>query len=85
LDHWYWENPEFFKERGMADIKWAELKGERSRTYHFPGGDAVTFMGVSRLEVRESGSHRLETADGKKAFVHPGWLWLDIDAESWSL
>ena len=66
-------------------IKFLEIKGERSRTYHFPGGDAVTFKDVIKLGVRDSGNHRLETGNGMKAIVRPGWLWLDIDAEGWSL
>lgn len=66
-------------------INWVDLKEERSRTYHFPGGETVTIKGVKRLEVRESGSHRFETSTGGKGFVRGGWLWLEIDAEEWSL
>lgn len=67
------------------DIKWSELNpAEKKRTYHFPGGEAVTFENVVRVEVRESGKHRIETADGRKAFVCPGWLWLEIDTPEWT-
>jgi hypothetical protein len=66
-------------------IKWTELNPtERSRTYHFPGGEVVTVNEVARLEVRESGTHRYETKDGRKGFVSKGWLWLEIDVEAWS-
>ena len=69
----------------MDEIKWTELTPfENSRTYHFPGGEAVKFEHVSRIEVRESGKHRIETAEGRKAFVAPGWLWLEIEAEKWT-
>lgn len=69
----------------MAEIKWTELNPpERKRTYHFPGGSSVSFDGVARIEVRESGKHRIETSDGRKAFVGPGWLWLEIDVDSWT-
>jgi hypothetical protein len=46
-------------------INWTELAPpERKRTYHFPGGDTVSFENVTRIEVRDSGKHRVETADG---------------------
>lgn len=66
-------------------IDWTEIKGERSRTYHFPSGDVATFTNVVKIRVSESGGHRLEMGDGKKAYVIPSWLWIDIDAEGWSL
>jgi hypothetical protein len=67
------------------DIKWTELNPpEKSRTYHFANGDKVTFSNVVRIEVRESGTHRIETANGSKAFVRPEWLWLEIDTPEWS-
>jgi hypothetical protein len=66
-------------------INWTELAPpERKRTYHFPGGDTVSFENVTRIEVRDSGKHRVETADGRKAFVCPGWLWLEIDVDQWT-
>lgn len=69
----------------MADIKWNHLKQpERKRTYHFPGGDVLTFENVIRVEVRDSGKHRIETADGRKAFVSTGWLWMEIETPEWS-
>lgn len=68
-----------------ANIKWTELNpAEKKRTYHFPGGEEVTFENVVRIEVRESGKHRLETADGRKAFVCPGWLWMELEVAEWT-
>lgn len=67
------------------DIKWTELNPpEKSRTYHYGGGDSVTFENVVRVEIRESGKHRIETADGRKALVSPGWLWMEIDTPEWT-
>jgi len=73
-------------EKVMASgIKWTELDPpERKRTYLFPGGERVTFENVVRVEVRESGKHRVETADGRKAFVCPGWLVMEIDTAEWT-
>jgi hypothetical protein len=69
----------------MADITWTVLNPpERRRTYHFAGGDTITFENVVRIEVRPSGKHRIETADGRKVFVSPDWLWLEIDVDAWT-
>jgi len=67
----------------MDAIKWVQVK-ERTRVYCFPGGEMLTFEEVVRVEVRESGKHRIETAKGEKAFVNTGWLWMKIDAEEWT-
>jgi hypothetical protein len=67
-------------------IQWTELSPpERKRTYHFPNGEMMTFENVVRVEVRESGKHRIETKDGRKAFVCPGWLWMELDVDTWTL
>jgi hypothetical protein len=69
----------------VAEIAWTELSPpERSRTYAFPDGTQLKIENVSRIEVRESGKHRIETADGKKFFVCPGWLWMEIDVDAWT-
>jgi hypothetical protein len=69
----------------MTNINWTVLDvPERKRTYTFPGGDVVVFENVTRIEVRESGKHRIETANGRKAFVSPGWLILEIEVDEWS-
>lgn len=68
----------------MSEIKWTELNPpERRRTYHFQN-ESFTFENVVRIEVRESGKHRLETANGRKAFVNTGWLCLEIEADGWT-
>lgn len=68
------------------EINWEEFSpAEKSRTYHFPGGDVVRVDGVARIEIRDSGTHRYETTDRKKGFVAKGWLQLEIDVEKWSL
>lgn len=71
-------------ELSESGINWTELKGEQKRTYYFPGNVSVTFENVVRIEIRQSGKHRIETAEGGKAFVSPGWLWLTIEAKEWT-
>jgi hypothetical protein len=69
----------------MAEIKWTELNPpERKRTYVFPGNVKVEFDNVARIEVRDSGKHRIETADGVRAFVSPGWLYMMLDVDAWT-
>lgn len=56
---------------------------ERLRTYHFPNG-TVSFAEVTKVAVGKSGTHRLETADGKKHIVNSGWLSITLDMDEWS-
>lgn len=69
----------------MADLgTWTDLNPvEKTRRYLFPNGEAV-FEDVRRVLVRPSGTHRLETGDGKKHIVSGGWIAISIDAESWT-
>lgn len=57
---------------------------EKKRTYTFPSGK-VEIENVSAICVRASGTHRLETADGKKIIIPAGWLMIELDVESWTL
>lgn len=56
---------------------------ERRRVYHFPGGK-VEIENVAAVCVRSSGTHRIETADGKKYIVNPGWLAIELDMDGWT-
>jgi hypothetical protein len=58
---------------------------ESLRVYHFKGGETVTLTNVIALRVSPSGFHRLETADGKKHIVAPGWQHVEFEADGWSL
>ncbi len=69
----------------MSDLAFVDLKnGERSRTYIFAAGK-FTVENVARICVRPSGSHRLETKDGRKFIVAAGWIVIEVVAEEWSL
>lgn len=59
------------------------LKNERSRTYHFPT-TKVTLQNVVKLAVRPSGTHRIQTAKGRKFIIPPGWVSIEIDGP-WEL
>lgn len=56
---------------------------ERSRTYHY-ADHSRTIKDVVAVCVRPSGSHRLETKDGHKWIVQPGWEAIEIDVDAWT-
>lgn len=60
---------------------------EKVRTYDFGHGKTVVLENVTQLVVRESGSHRLSTADGKLHIVAPGWvaIHIDDDGKDWTV
>lgn len=53
---------------------------EKARTYTFPGGEKITLENVTHFLARESGTHRLQTADGRLHIIPVGWLHVEIDA-----
>lgn len=52
---------------------------ERERVYDFGAGRTVTLTDVRELIVRDSGTHRVTTADGRLHIIAPGWLAIHID------
>ena len=58
---------------------------EAKRTYIFPGGDKVELLNVVELVVRESGTHRIKTADKKLHVIPTGWIHIEVDAEDWTV
>ncbi len=76
----------------MSDAKKLELvqlnPPERERVYHhanFPGG-RIALKNVTHLLVRDSGTHRLKTADGKKWIVDPAkGIAIELDVDDWTL
>jgi hypothetical protein len=53
---------------------------EKSRVYTFPGGETVRLENVTHFLARESGTHRLQTGDGKLHVVPAGWVHIEIEA-----
>ena len=52
---------------------------EKERVYDYGNGKTVVLTNVVELIVRESGSHRVRTQDGKLHVVAAGWLAIHID------
>lgn len=57
---------------------------EKSRTYHFPGGEMLRLENVVAVCVRSSGTHRLETGDGRKWIVPTGWIGIELEVDTWT-
>lgn len=67
------------------ELQWTEFNPpEKVRIYHFPEL-SITIENVTRLCVRPSGNHRVESADGWKYIVAPGWYAIEINADKWTL
>lgn len=54
---------------------------EQSRRYVFPNGEVVELWGVVGINVSKSGTHRINTKDGKKHIIPPGWLHIEMDID----
>lgn len=57
---------------------------EKSRTYIYPDGQEIKLQNIVAVRVSESGNHRLNTADGMKHIIVPGWRHLLLDVEQWT-
>lgn len=60
---------------------------ERQRVYDYGAGRTVTLTDVRELIVRDSGTHRVTTADGRLHILAAGWLaiHIDDDGRDWTL
>lgn len=56
---------------------------EQNRTYTFPTGK-VYINGIESINVSKSGTHRINTTDGKKHIIPSGWLHIEFDAKDWT-
>lgn len=69
----------------MAKPEFVDLQPvEKSRKYTFANGSVVWLRSVKRLAVSDSGTHRLETDDGKKHIVPVGWVHIEIETDEWT-
>ena len=58
---------------------------EKIRIYTFPDSEHVKLENVTHFLARDSGTHRLKTADGKLHIVPIGWLHISIEAEEFTV
>lgn len=57
---------------------------EQKRTYYFPNYSIITLNGVVSINVSKSGTHRINTSDGKKHIIPSGWIHIEFEAEDWT-
>lgn len=57
---------------------------EQDRKYVFPNKEEVTLYDVVSINVSKTGTHRLNTKDGKKHIIPSGWLHIEFNAENWT-
>lgn len=61
-----------------------DISSERYREYRFLGGDVVRIEAPLKLNVSESGGHRIFDAEGVSHYVPAGWIhlsWVAKDGE----
>lgn len=66
----------------MSILEFTEVK-EQTRIYRFPTS-SVTLNGVVSVNVSKSGTHRINTKDGKKHIIPYGWIHIEFDAPEWT-
>jgi hypothetical protein len=70
----------------MNNVTMTELKpAEHSRTYRWSDGFTLTLVNVTHFLARESGTHRLQTGDGKLHIVPVGWRHIEIEGGAFTL
>ncbi len=68
----------------MTNLQFTKLDPpERKRAYYFPGGK-VEIENVTAICVRQSGTHRIETASGEKYIINPGWFAIRLEVDAWT-
>lgn len=66
-------------------IEWITLKYiERSRTYYFENDRKLRINNVVAVCVRQSGTHRLKTKEGKFWVIPATWLGIEIDCNEFT-
>lgn len=61
-----------------------QVINEQERTYYYADGSSFTLKGVESINVSASGTHRINTTDGGKHIVAPGWQRISFVADNWT-
>jgi len=59
-------------------------EAEKLRVYRFEDGTKVELKDVRRIAVSDSGTHRVETGDGRKHIIPTGWNHIELDVPTWT-
>ena len=67
-----------------TNLDFEDISSERYREYRFLGGDVVRIDAPMKLNVSDSGGHRVFDAEGVSHYIPPGWIhlsWVAKDGE----
>lgn len=67
------ESPAF---NNATDLEFTDISSELWREYRFLGGDTVLIRAPLKLNVSDSGGHRIFDAEGVSHYVPAGWVHL---------
>jgi hypothetical protein len=70
--------------RNESDLEFTDISSEEWREYRFVGGDTVRIDHPLKLNVSESGGHRIYDANGRSHYIPAGWLHLVWETKSGS-
>ena len=58
------------------DREWSDISSEEYREYVFPGEETVRIEKPQKLNVSDSGGHRLLDGAGESHYIPNGWIHL---------
>ena len=67
------ESPAF---NNATDLEFTDISSELWREYQFLGGDTVRIEAPLKLNVSDSGGHRIFDAEGMSHYIPAGWVHL---------
>jgi hypothetical protein len=72
------DTPEF---NNQSDLDFADISSELWREYRFLNGETVRIEAPLKLNVSNSGGHRIFDADGVSHYIPAGWIHLMWEAK----
>ena len=67
--------------RNDSDLEFSDISSEAWREYQFESGAVVRIENPLRLNVSESGGHRIYDAQGQSHYIPYGWIHLKWEAK----
>lgn len=62
--------------KNASDLEFADISTELWREYRFLGGETIRINRPLRLNVSESGGHRIFDSEGTSHYIPKGWIHL---------
>lgn len=67
------QTPEF---KNATDLEFADISSEQWREYRFLGGETIRINAPLKLNVSDSGGHRIFDKEGVSHYIPAGWIHL---------